>query len=71
MSLGEKIIGSKPYVVSITLLLVFIVGIADYLSDIDVNLAIFYLLPFSFVTWTVFERTPRLGEEIQRDVPTC
>ncbi len=51
MSLSEKIIGSKPCVVSVTLLLVFIVGIADYLSDIDVNLAIFYLLPISFVTW--------------------
>jgi len=38
------------YVVSLAVLSVFIVGIADYLN-IYINLAIFYLFPISFVTW--------------------
>jgi signal transduction histidine kinase len=51
MSVYEKIIESPLYVVSLAVLSVFIVGIADYLTNIDINLAIFYLFPISFVTW--------------------
>src|SRR5215208_1036476 len=51
MSLNKKIIRCKPYVVSISLVAVFIVGIADYLTPIEISLAVFYLLPISFVTW--------------------
>jgi len=51
MSLSQKIIRCKPCIVSVSLLLVFIVGIADYLTPIEISLAIFYLLPISFVTW--------------------
>ena len=36
---------------SISLLAVLIIGIADYLTGIDISLAIFYLLPISYVTW--------------------
>lgn len=51
MTLSQKIIRSRLYVVSVSLLSVFIVGIADYLAPIEISLAIFYLLPISFVTW--------------------
>ena len=51
MSLSQKILRCKPCIVSVSLLLVFIVGIADYLTPIEISLAIFYLLPISFVTW--------------------
>jgi hypothetical protein len=50
MSVYKKIIESRLYVVSLAVLSVFIVGIADYLTNIDNNLAIFYLFPISFVT---------------------
>ena len=51
MPFRRKITRSKPCVVSISLLAVFIIGITDYLTPIEISLAIFYLLPISFVTW--------------------
>ena len=41
MSVYEQTIESLLYVVSLAVLSVFIVGIADYLTNIDINLAIF------------------------------
>jgi hypothetical protein len=51
MSVYKKNNKIALYVVSLAVLSVFIVGIADYLTNIDINLAIFYLFPISFVTW--------------------
>ena len=49
MAFHSKIIRSKPYIVTLSLLAVFFIGFADYINGTEINLAIFYLLPISFV----------------------
>jgi signal transduction histidine kinase len=48
---SDKITTAKPYIVFVSLLSVFIIGIVDYLTGVELNIAIFYLLPISVVTW--------------------
>jgi signal transduction histidine kinase len=51
MSLLKKILGSQRYVILVSLLAITIIGIADYSTGVQINIAIFYLLPISFITW--------------------
>ena len=51
MAIHSKIMQSKPYTVFFSLLAVLIIGVFDYLTGSDISLAIFYLLPISFVAW--------------------
>jgi len=51
MSLRKKITKSHSCVVLLCALSVFIFRVADYLTNIDINLAIFYLFPTCLVTW--------------------
>ena len=51
MSFPRKLLKPKSYVVSFSFLLVLVVGIADYLTDVQISLVLFYLIPVSFVTW--------------------
>ncbi len=51
MPLYQKIIQSKSQVVLTSLLSVLVIGIADYVTGIQITLALFYLLPISFITW--------------------
>jgi signal transduction histidine kinase len=51
MSLLKKILGSQRYVVLVSLLAITIIGITDYSTGVQINVAIFYLLPISFITW--------------------
>src|SRR5215471_700146 len=47
----QKSIQSKRCVVFLALLSVLLIGIADYLTGIEISIAIFYLLPVSFAAW--------------------
>ncbi len=51
MHLFVKTPRSKWYLLSISLLSVFIIGIGDYLTGIQITFALFYLLPITFITW--------------------
>jgi signal transduction histidine kinase len=42
---------SGPFLLICGLILIFLVGLADYMSGKELNFAIFYLLPISFVVW--------------------
>jgi len=44
---------SRPLVIIIGLILVFLIGIADYVTGEELSISIFYLLPILFVTWFV------------------
>jgi signal transduction histidine kinase len=47
----SKLIRSMPYIGLVNLLAILIIGIADYRTDTEISLVIFYLLPIAFVTW--------------------
>jgi signal transduction histidine kinase len=49
--LSSKIIRSRPSVIALGFICGFSVGVADYLTDVEMSLVIFYLIPVSFVTW--------------------
>ena len=42
---------SKPLIISLGFLLVFIVGICDFLSGYEIAFSLFYVIPISLVTW--------------------
>ena len=44
---------SRPLIIIIGLILVFLIGIADYATGEELSISIFYLLPILFVTWYV------------------
>src|SRR5262249_13751727 len=47
----SKIVQSKSGVITLGVISAFGVGIADYLTDVEISLVIFYLGPVAFVTW--------------------
>ena len=51
VTIHSQLMRSRPYLVSVSLLAVLIIGIADYRSGTEISLVIFYLLPIAFVTW--------------------
>src|SRR5215467_11076675 len=51
MGFYSKITDSRWYTLAVSVLSVLTIGIADYLTGPEVSLAIFYLLPISFVAW--------------------
>lgn len=44
---------SRPLVFIIGLILVLLIGIADYVTGEELSISIFYLLPIAFVTWFI------------------
>jgi len=51
ISQSSKIIRSRPSVIALGFISGFGVGVADYLTDVEMSLVIFYLVPVAFVTW--------------------
>jgi signal transduction histidine kinase len=51
MLFRQNILRSKSSIVAASVLSVLFLGVADYLTGIEISLAIFYLLSISFVTW--------------------
>ena len=51
LTIRSKLMRSRPYLVSVSLLAVLIIGITDYRTDTEISLVIFYLLPIVFVAW--------------------
>ena len=47
----QQSLQSKRFVVFLAFLSVLLIGIADYLTGTEINIAIFYLLPVSFAAW--------------------
>jgi diguanylate cyclase (GGDEF)-like protein len=48
---------SKPYLITISFILVILIGIADYLTGEEISSAIFYLLPVSLASWFISKRS--------------
>jgi diguanylate cyclase (GGDEF)-like protein len=48
---------SKPYLITISFILVILIGIADYLTGEEISSAIFYLLPVSLASWCISKRS--------------
>ncbi|MEM4722085.1 MAG: hypothetical protein QXT73_08515 [Candidatus Methanomethylicaceae archaeon] len=44
---------SKPFIVLVGLVLITVIGVADYVTGTEVAFSIFYLLPISLVAWLV------------------
>ncbi|MBV9959478.1 MAG: GGDEF domain-containing protein [Acidobacteria bacterium] len=44
---------SKPFLLSLSLLLVLLIGLADYLAGPDISLLIFFMLPIFLAVWFV------------------
>ncbi len=44
---------SRPFLISLGLILVGLIGAADYVTGTELSISIFYLLPISLVTWLV------------------
>ncbi len=42
---------SRPYLIGTGMLFLFIIGVADYLTGVELSLSVFYLIPISFVGW--------------------
>jgi len=51
MAFCSKLTRSKAFIAIVSVLWVLLVGIADYATGIEINLAIFYLVAVAFVTW--------------------
>jgi light-regulated signal transduction histidine kinase (bacteriophytochrome) len=47
---------SKPFYIVLCSALLFIIGIADYLTGTEISLSIFYLFPVALATWFVNKR---------------
>jgi signal transduction histidine kinase len=47
---------SKPFYILLCSALLFIIGIADYLTGTEISLSIFYLFPVALATWFVNKR---------------
>jgi signal transduction histidine kinase len=47
---------SKSFSITLGFILVFIVGVADYLSGTELSISIFYLVPISLMSWFVSRR---------------
>jgi diguanylate cyclase (GGDEF)-like protein len=44
---------SKPFLMTVSLMLVLLIGMADYLAGPDISLLIFFLLPIALAVWFV------------------
>jgi len=51
------IINSKPAVFLATILMVVVIGIADYLTGTELSFVIFYFVPLAFTTWFADRRS--------------
>jgi diguanylate cyclase (GGDEF)-like protein len=51
--LGQQ---SKPFLLSLSLLLVLIIGLADYLAGPEISLLVFFMLPIFLAVWFVGRR---------------
>ncbi len=47
---------SKPFMLTLSLLLVLLIGIADYMAGPDISLLIFFMLPIFLAVWFVGKR---------------
>jgi signal transduction histidine kinase len=47
---------SKPFLITLGLMLIFSVGVADYITGAELSISIFYLLPISIGTWFLSRR---------------
>jgi signal transduction histidine kinase len=52
--LGEQ---SKPFLITLALILVLLVGVADFVTGTELSISIFYLLPISLAAWFINRRT--------------
>lgn len=48
---------SRPFVITVGVLCVLLIGSADYLSGSQISLSVFYLLPVTLATWLADRRT--------------
>jgi hypothetical protein len=48
---------SKPFLTTLALTLVLLVGIADFVTGTELRISIFYLLPISLAAWFINRRT--------------
>jgi diguanylate cyclase (GGDEF)-like protein len=47
---------SKPFMLTLSLLLVLLIGVADYLAGPDISLLVFFMLPIFLAVWFVGKR---------------
>jgi signal transduction histidine kinase len=48
---------SKPFLITLALILVLLVGVADFVTGTELRISIFYLLPISLAAWFINRRT--------------
>jgi signal transduction histidine kinase len=48
---------SKPLLITLSLILVLLVGVADFVTGTELRVSIFYLLPISLAAWFINRRT--------------
>ena len=48
---------SKPFLITLALILVLLVGVVDFITGTELSISIFYLLPISLAAWFINRRT--------------